>query len=209
MHKVKACPQFHLLCAGPLKLQREKSTYFGLSRVIVRGTVTKPVLPASVPQPRWEGGCTWWWPLAGRSSQLVTKAALKFPPRGGRWWEISCALLFEHAELTSAVLMDDLASGRHSNSPDMSALARLHLRSRVTPLVQSQIHTTPVEQLGARELTHCDPVGCPQPVASVLGMRSRVLRVVWKPSGREWEIPGCHSLSRHIHTTLQRGLKGF
>jgi len=28
-----------------------------------------------------------------------------------------------------------------------------------------------------------------------------------KPRGRqqrEWEIPGCHSLSRHIHTAVQR-----
>lgn len=85
---------------------------------------------------------------------------------------------FEHAEFTSAVLTDDLASGRHSNSPDMSALTRLHLRSKVTLLVWSQTHTTPVEQLGAWELAHCDPVGCAQPVAPALGMRSRVLSMI-------------------------------
>lgn len=40
LHKLhaqgQACPPFHHLCAGPLKLQREKSTYFGFSRGIVR-----------------------------------------------------------------------------------------------------------------------------------------------------------------------------
>lgn len=54
------------------------------------------------------------------------------------------------AEFTSAVLTDNLSSGRHSKSPAMSALTCLHLRSRVTPLAWSQTHTTPAEQPGAR-----------------------------------------------------------
>lgn len=76
MHnKVKPCFQFHLLHTGPLKLQKEKSAYFGCSRRIVR--CHKTCVACLSPQLHWEGGCIWWWLLAGRSSQSVTKAALK------------------------------------------------------------------------------------------------------------------------------------
>lgn len=54
--------------------------------------------------------------------------------------------------------------------------------------------------------------GCPQTVAPALSMGSRVLSMpqnLDRDSGREQEIPGCHSLSRHTHTILQRGLKGL
>lgn len=54
--------------------------------------------------------------------------------------------------------------------------------------------------------------GCPQTVAPALGMCSRVLSMpqnLDRDSGREQEIPGHHSLSRHTHTILQRGLKGL
>lgn len=49
-------------------------------------------------------------------------------------------------------------------------------------------------------------------MAPALGMCSRVLSMpqnLDRDSGKEQEIPGFHSLSRHTHTILQRGLKGL
>lgn len=54
--------------------------------------------------------------------------------------------------------------------------------------------------------------GCFQAVAPALGTCSRVLNMPQnrdRDSGREQEIPGCHSLSRHTHTILQRRLKSL
>lgn len=72
----------------------------------------------------------------------------------------------------------------------MSALPCLHLRSRVSLLAWSQTHTTPVGQLGAHELSHCEPARCPQPMAPVSGMCSRVLCVVQKPRQTKWKGAG-------------------
>lgn len=86
-----------------------------------------------------------------------------------------------------------------------------HLRSRVTPLAWS--HTpTPAEQPGAYGIASAAQGGRSQTVAPALGMCSRGLCMPQNldtDSGKEQEIQGCHSLSRHTHTILQRGLKSL
>lgn len=62
----------------------------------------------------------------------------------------------------SAVLTHDLSSGRHSNSPAMSTLTSLHLRSRATPLAWSHTHPAPAEQPGAHGIASAAQGGCSQ-----------------------------------------------
>lgn len=113
----------------------------------------------------------------------------------------------ERADFTSAVLTDDLVSGRHSGSPDTSALPRLHLRGSAARLVRSQTRATPLRGPGPGRPSGVSPACSTVAGDTFLRAESRT-----KPRGRrrrEWGIPGCHSLSRHIRTDVQRGLKDF
>lgn len=108
---------------------------------------------------------------------------------------------FERADFTSAVLTDDLVSGRHSGSPDTSALPCLHLRGSAARLAWSQTRATPLQ-----------PSGVSPAFSTVSGDMFLHAESRTKPRGRQqrdWGIPGCHSLSRHIRTSVQRGLKEF
>lgn len=209
MHnKVKPCFQFHLLHSGPLKLQKGKSVYFGCSRRIVK--CHKICVACLSPQLHWEGGCIWWWLLAGRSSQSVTKAALKHlllchykwmvmenqlcPTFCACWAHCSSAhgwFIFWKAFKQSSYVCS------HTSPPEKQS--------------NSCLGATPILPL-LNNLGYMAAQECSQAVAPAWGTCSRVLSMpqnLDRDSGREQGIPGCHSLSRHTHTILQRGWKGL